>query len=387
MRTRRSAGMTLIEITIAAAVGTILSAAALQLFTSLVKYSRLTSMTTDIQDRIRIAREVITHDVLRAGYYWAKEDDDGGAFTGFFAPAGVSAGVAAGWPTVPMSGTDSNAASDELRLVVPNGEVVGGNGRGIISGVVDPAYLCDESSDMVVTVPLTSPQADFTNYTTGAVVLGTGSGVVFLTTITNSTLNPASTSTVTLDNLGSGECAVAGSADGTSLPGRFSIYPVEGVIWKSDGSNLLRCSATDATGPLGMTCNAAYTVVGGVEDFQIRYRYLKVQIDAAGNTTSATACYSEVPTNLTVASEDVAGTCGGSDPKRRVPDGVNGIPMVRFVGFDVGIVARSLKEDVRENLGRSRRPALFNHPAAGSSDSYRRRSAEWRVVTPNVYVF
>jgi type II secretory pathway pseudopilin PulG len=380
MRTPRQVGMTLIEITIAAAVGTILSASALQLFSSLVKYARMTAMTNDIQDRIRLARELITHDVLRAGYYWAREQKNGAVFTGFFGEAGLGNGIGdpANWPRVPMSGTDSAVAPDRLNLLVPNGEILGAN-------LTPPA--CDEGAAMTVTVPFTSPQAVFgAPYNNGNVVIGTGSGVVFLTTITGSAQNPAATSTVTLNQLGGGECAIAGSANGTTLPGRFSIYPVEGVIWTASGNNLLRCSATNATGPFGAACNSNSTVVGGIEDFQVRYRFLRVSINAAGVTTAALACYSQTPADLTTAASLVAGNCGTDKPKRRVPDGVANEPMVRFVGFDIGVVARSLKSDEREFLNRGKRPALFNRPA-GAADSYRRRKAEWRVVTPNVYVF
>lgn len=406
-RKRRHRGMTLVELMIAAAVGAILSAAALQLFSSLVKYSRQTAMTTELNDRVRMAREIITHDLLSAGYYWRKEAVTGATAadvsdvanlqvsTGSFDVAGMKANMLASWPRVPVSGVDNGAAdkTDIVYLIVPNGGIVGAN-----FDTGHASYKCkiDTEGGSMTLTSSANTNPEFANMGGNKVIVGTSFGFIFLSTLT---ANVNAAGAFTVNDLGSGapaglpvvpvyanECEVAGRANLATLPSRLLVYPVDGVAWMAHQGDLRRCTGTEATtGPKSFSagCNATHTVLAGFDDLQIRYRFLQSTVDGSDTVTAASECTSNDPATLT--NPHLAITECGTNRKRRTADpGV--APMVRFVGFEVGVVGRSLKPDHKEYSNRGKRPALFNR-VAGGADSYRRAKHTWKVSAPNFYIF
>jgi hypothetical protein len=183
---------------------------------------------------------------------------------------------------------------------------------------------------------------------------------------------------VILKQLANGGCVNAGTTAGVQLPDKFSALPVTGIRYYVDTatSSLRRCTANEpANGPIGMTCSI-YIVMNAIEDFQIRYVF--VQSDITGTTIVHNI--SDDPTAVTNEASVINGVT-----KRKVP--TLALPYLRFVAVDVGFVVRAQTEDFIKFKNKGRRPALYDHPAANSADSFRRIKPTWRVFLPNAYYF
>lgn len=398
--------MTLVELMIATAVAAVLSAAALQLFASLIKYSRLSAMTTDLNDRVRVARDLISHDLLRAGYYWAREqldetDPANPIATGTFGSAALATGMT-NWPTQPLSAQANTDKTDVLYLLVPSDEATGVKACGNAAHTTDARCYDQDSAgtNIVLTkVAASTPWPAAANLALGQVMIGTGTGITIISPLTAAatTGNDGISLTGLAGNTSATPptgCALTGSSNDAPLPKRFSVYPVEGVAWMANSGKLLRCSVKSGDGPLqydgNAPCSDNFIVMKGIEDLQLRYRFLQVELDTNGATTSASTCWTEDPTSMTdpLWSAALQGTnnCGDNRPKRRMADATAGVAIRRFIGLEIGLVGRTLVQDFKEHRNMGHPPTLFDHAPSGT-DSYLRSTHIWKSVVPNANVF
>jgi len=374
---RTRGGFTLIELMITIAVALVLSAAALQFFATQTGYARMAALQTDMADRSRVVREIISNDLLRTGFHWSHEGSYGSpeVKTGTFGSAGLGSALV-NWSQRPLDGVDNTTAADVLYVIVPSGSTEGGNA--LPHGA---AYKCDESASMGL-ASVSVPVPAYSGWSVGRVMLVAGSGVTFVTTLV-SLANP----NFTLGALAGGGCVLAGTVNGTALPERISAVPVQGIAYTVDDSGstpeLRRCVTTDpargpkvvVSGATATATNYCSTVMLGVEDIQVRYVFVEMAQDASASAVYLVDSPSSVTTDNAVV--------GGGHSKRRIADAAN--PYLRLIAVDVAVVVRALKRDNVTFHNKGLRPASFNRTAAASTavDSFRRIRTQWRVVLPS----
>ncbi|MBN2358309.1 MAG: hypothetical protein JXR83_02590 [Deltaproteobacteria bacterium] len=417
-RFQRAAGTTIIEMMIAITVSGLISAAAFIFFVRQTRYGRTVSEQTDTVDRSRIARQIITQDILLAGYGWEHEgtwDENGDGTgdvvrTGCFGEAGRGLSVAATWPMRPVTGVDtgSGPGADTLHLIVPVGKIMGMNG---MADNVD--YRCYQTNSEKAVDPdtgnpgtgvmtLTATGVSWpsgpapTGWTSGNIVVLTGGGTTFVTTLLNVAQGNGGITVRSLVDSGGGQtclslacggCAAGGAApdpkdaDSSSLlwpeplSGRLIGYPAAVVQYQVINDQLRRCQFTDGSA-IG-DCGANSTILDDVEDLQVRYVVAQVSDD--GSTVNEF-----LVNNPAFLEDEYTLVPGAGDSMRKKAE--DGNPVLRFVAIEIGVVVRAQNP----NAGyaqRGSRPQLFNRIAIAGSDSFRRTTTVFRVAVPNVLAF
>jgi len=403
-------GFSLIELMIGMTASTILVSSAVVYFVAQSSLLRASAIKNDVADRGRAVRDIITNDIMRAGGYWSNEmGADTAAPRGAFGMA-CRGGTLVNWPQYPISGVNNNAAPDLIYLIVPSGMAVPGNAR--------PTRAAYQAKAVGGTIQLMDPAGYAAlpdGWVLNNVVMVTGSGFTALTELTARTAPNIDVGGIVAGEIPqcgyrscvwgpmgvNGPCAPGtyvandplpastqvGPPNGTDPFGGVSVVPVEGIVYAINNAKLMRCTtrapgggpnaigngAATAAPPAGMNCAA---IMEGVEDLQFKYDFIRLKDDG----TSSSSCSYDDPLSVIVPA---FATCGST--KRGTATAGN--DAVRFVAVNVGVVVRSLQQDITSFRGKGLRPDLFDRPAAVPVDSFRRARTFWRVMVPNVLVF
>ncbi|MBI5494652.1 MAG: hypothetical protein HY904_06450 [Deltaproteobacteria bacterium] len=355
----RRAGFTLLELVVASTVMLAVLGGLVMLTASIPKQAHTLAIRVDTQNRLRIARHMLTQELQNAGFGWRREGYSS-VDTGTFGSAGYTV---TGWPTRPVltnfSTTGMDTGTDTLTVVLP----------------VDYNALAGvDTTATAVSCPGTTGSAVFPTTTNASNAAGWG-GVALLFDANVAHLAPIAAAASSSLTLTIGDCGTAagggGVAAGANFPRTMSVTRVKYVTYRVAAGRLQRAEVTTSGGTASFV-----DVVDGIEDLQVRFVVTVIPLSGAASTGEVLC---EGNTGATFPSADNS-TCGSLALRKTA---ISGNDAVRLTAVEVGLGARSLPAT---NDIVTARPALFDH-AAGSSDKYVHRQEVWRVALPNAYAF